>query len=188
MTQFETKTKPLTVDAVQFPYWEYSDKPLAFKETPDWLKKMAEGFLLRPVFLSEDYWYLRVGTKYGDVLIKPGDWIVHNGDGEVFTCTEQMFKKVFYQRQSQLEIQAGADRFLADSKLILAGLDRMKDEAREQGFAQAIALLKEGIADAESEAEEASTQGQHMDALALYESVYSYDAAVRYLEWRREQC
>jgi hypothetical protein len=92
------QSRELVADGVQYPYHEYSDHSLTFSETPEWLKLLAERHLLRPIFFSEDYWYLQVGTKFGDVLLKPGDWILRGDDGDIFTCTEQMFQKVFVAR------------------------------------------------------------------------------------------
>jgi len=89
------RKKPVVIDAVQFHVREHSDNPLVFEETPEWLHKAIRDLKLKPVFKSEDYWYLEIETLEGIMLCSPGDWIIRGVQGEHYPCKPDIFEATY---------------------------------------------------------------------------------------------
>lgn len=79
-----TTSKPATAlgtdeERVQYGLHERADNPLTFTNLPQWLMDGICDKLIKPVFKTEDYWYLSVKTGDGTTVdIGPDDYITYS--------------------------------------------------------------------------------------------------------------
>lgn len=93
--------KPVIIEAVQYPLNEFADNPFTFKEDPpEWLVNAIKTGEIRPVFKTEDYWYLLCHTMQGEKLAGPDDWLVKGMTGELFVCKSDDFHSSYVRADS----------------------------------------------------------------------------------------
>lgn len=94
------RKKPVVVEAVQYGLHEFDSNPLRFKETPEWLENAVTTGVIKPVFRSEDYWYLVISTLEGDMTVGPDDWIIRGVKGEIYPCKSDIFALTYEPAQT----------------------------------------------------------------------------------------
>lgn len=95
------KTKPVIIEAVKFHLREYADNPLVFEDLPVWLQTAIAVEIIKPVFKSEDYWYLEIKTLEGVMTVSPGDWIIKGLKGEIYPCKPDIFEQKYERHYPQ---------------------------------------------------------------------------------------
>ncbi|MGV9282148.1 hypothetical protein [Streptomyces sp. NPDC003730] len=108
MTTTRYRKKPVEIEAVQYGLAEYADNPWVIRsdELPQWLRDAARDGVVVPVFLSEDYWYLKIQTLEGDMYASPDDWIVRGVKGELYPVKPDIFEATY---EAVASCQASSD-------------------------------------------------------------------------------
>lgn len=88
------RKKPVVVEAVKYPLFEYADNPLAF-DPPAWILRAVEEGTIWSEFRSEDYWYLIIKTLEGEMTVSPDDWIIRGVKGELYPCKPDIFEATY---------------------------------------------------------------------------------------------
>ncbi|MGQ4353143.1 hypothetical protein [Streptomyces drozdowiczii] len=91
------RMKPVEIEAVQYGLAEYSDTPWEVRggEIPQWLQDAAREGIVVPEFRSEDYWYLKIRTREGEMYASPDDWIVRGVQGELYPVRPEAFSAAY---------------------------------------------------------------------------------------------
>lgn len=82
MTKF--RKKPVEVDA-----WLYRDSG-DFSGRPDWFGDAAQAGKI--IFHGT---HIGVVTDEGEMIAKPGDWIIRGVEGEIYPCRASVFAKTY---------------------------------------------------------------------------------------------
>lgn len=89
------RSKPVEIDAIQFALTEYADQLTFYDKVPDWLYAAFDDGTVKPVFASEDYWYLDIRTLEGVMRASPDDWIIRGTEGELYPCKPSVFTRKY---------------------------------------------------------------------------------------------
>jgi hypothetical protein len=80
------RKKPVVIEAVQ---WSPSAKPTDY---PMWL---YENVLRTPDVFDEKSGTITIRTLEGDMIARPGDWIIRGVKGEFYPCKPDIFAATY---------------------------------------------------------------------------------------------
>jgi len=82
--------------AMQYGLAEFNDSPFIYNRIIggnfEWINKLVKNKTIKPIFKTEDYWYLEIPTKEGIKYLSPDDWLLMYEDKSLDVVENKYFK------------------------------------------------------------------------------------------------
>ncbi|WP_299327617.1 hypothetical protein [Parasphingopyxis sp.] len=92
------RSKPCEIEAVQITAADFNGKSWdgsPFSEKPDWLLSAIDDgrITVAPESNEHDYAIWHINTIEGEVIARPGHWIILGMEGELYPCKPSVFER-----------------------------------------------------------------------------------------------
>lgn len=84
------RKRPVVVEAVRWEGWDSRIIPSPIGEAPEWLRQHIKTYVDE---VGGDN--ITVTTPHGWATVRPGDWILQDADGLVYSCKPDIFEATY---------------------------------------------------------------------------------------------